>query len=369
MQNKKGSIVAIEPKTGEILALISSPAIDPNLLSGRMRGENFKMLTLDTLDPLYNRPVMGFYPPGSTFKPLMALVGLQEKTLTTQSGYRCAPGYFVGSFTVGCRPHPPASNLTIGLQYSCNAYFCNVFRNVIDQPKYKNIQESFAKWGDYMNSFGLGHKLGVDVPNEFGGLIPTPAYYNKLYKTENWKSLTIVSLGIGQGELGVTPLQMANMTAAIGNRGYYLTPHFAINIEEDTSGLLEKFKEVHKTMVSKPHFEPVIEAMFETVESGTARGSRIPGIATCGKTGTAQNPKGEDNSLFLAFAPKDDPKIAIAVVVENGGHGSTYAAPIATLMIEKFINDSIATSRLRLEKKMLETNLINPPVNPIQPVP
>lgn len=364
MQNKKGSITAIEPATGEILAMISSPSVDPNLLSGRMRGENFRMLTMDTLKPLFNRPVMGFYPPGSTFKPLMALIGLEEKVLTPGTSFRCASGYVVGSFSVGCRPHPPPVNLFVGLQYSCNAYFCSVFRAILDQPRYKNIQESYAVWRNYVTSFGLGNRLGTDIPNEFQGLVPPVEYYNKLYKTENWKSLTIISLGIGQGELAVTPLQLANMTAAIANRGFYYTPHFVTRIEGDTSQRLSQFIERHQTLVSEKNFEPVIEAMYQTVETGTARASRIPGISVCGKTGTAQNPQGEDNSLFLAFAPKDNPKIAIAVVVENAGHGSAYAAPIATLMIEKYLNDTISASRLKLEQKMLEANLIQKPLLP-----
>lgn len=366
MQNKQGSIIAIEPATGEVLLMVSSPSFDPNLLSGRMRSDNYNMLAADTLKPLYNRPVMGFYPPGSTFKALMALIGLQEKTLTPSSHYTCRPGYTAGSLTIGCRPHPTVTNLSMGLQYSCNAYFCNVFRNILDQPKFKNTQESLAIWHDYVASFGMGNKTGIDIPNEFAGLVPTPAYYNKVYKNQSWKSLTVISLGIGQGELGVTPLQMANMTAAIANRGYYYTPHFVIEIANDTSKRLAAFHQKHKTMVDKQHFAPVIEAMYETVEHGTARGAKVPGLSICGKTGTAQNPKGEDNSLFVAFAPKDEPKIAIAVVVENAGHGSTFAAPIATLIIEKYLNDTIAKPRLALEKKMFDTDFIHPKKNETQ---
>lgn len=360
MQNKKGSIIAIDPRTGEVLAMISSPAYDPNLLSGRKRSENFKALSEDTLKPLYNRAVMGFYPPGSTFKPLMALIGLQERTLTPQTTYSCRPGYYAGSFSVGCRPHPVVSSLSMGLQYSCNAYFCYVFRNILDQPKFSNTQESLAAWNRYVMSFGLGSKTGIDIPNEFDGLVPTPEYYNRIYKNQSWKSLTVVSLGIGQGELAVTPLQMANMFAAIANRGYYYTPHFAVAISDSSHPRLDNFKIRHSTLIEPSRFEPVIEALFETVERGTARGSKIPGIEVCGKTGTAQNPKGEDNSLFIAFAPRLDPKIVVSVVVENAGHGSTYAAPIATLMIEKFLNDTISASRLALQKKMIEADFIHP---------
>ncbi|MDZ4846051.1 MAG: penicillin-binding protein 2 [Chitinophagales bacterium] len=360
MQNKKGSIIAIDPTTGEVLLMVSSPTYDPNLLSGRMRSQNYALLAADTLKPLYNRPVMGFYPPGSTIKALMALIGLQEKTLTPASHYVCRPGYIAGSLKVGCRPHPTITNLTMGLQYSCNAYFCNVFRNILDQPKFKSSQESLAAWHDYVASFGMGNKTGIDIPNEFAGLVPTPAYYNKVYKNQSWKSLTVISLGIGQGELGVTPLQMANMTAAIANRGYYYTPHLVTAIAHDSTDKLADFYVKHKTMVDKSNFDPVVEAMYVTVESGTARGAKVPGLTICGKTGTAQNPNGEDNSLFVAFAPKDNPKIAIAVVVENAGHGSTFAAPIATLLIEKYLNDTIATPRLALQKKMFETDFIHP---------
>lgn len=360
MQNKKGSVIAIEPSTGEVLLMVSSPTFDPNLLSGRFRSDNYKVLASDTLKPLYNRPVMGFYPPGSTFKALMALIGLQEKVMTPYSHYSCRPGYYVGSFSVGCRPHPTVTNLNMGLQYSCNAYFCNVFRNILDQPKFKSTQESLAVWDEYVNSFGLGHRTGIDIPNEYGGLVPTPEYYNKVYKSQSWKSLTIVSLGIGQGELGTTPLQMCNMTTAIANRGFYYTPHFVTTIAHDSTDRLAAFHEKHLTKVNKVHFEPVIEAMYETVENGTARGAKVPGLSICGKTGTAQNPNGEDNSLFVAFSPRENPQIAIAVVVENAGHGSTFAAPIATLIIEKYMNDTIATPRLALEKKMVETDFIHP---------
>ncbi|HXH18929.1 MAG TPA: penicillin-binding protein 2 [Chitinophagales bacterium] len=366
MRNKKGSIIAIDPKTGEVLAMVSSPSYDPNLLSGRKRSENFKVLSDDTLKPLYNRAIQGFYPPGSTFKTVMALIGLQEKTLSAASAYSCRPGYYVGSFSVGCRPHPVVTNLTMGLQYSCNAYFCSVFRNILDQPKFKNTQESLGVWHQYVTSFGLGNKLGIDIPNESGGLVPNPEYYNRIYKNQSWKSLTVVSLGIGQGELGITPLQMANIAVVIANRGYFYTPHFVTHIASDSTHRLDDFKIQHMTMVDKLRYEPVIEAMFQTVEQGTARGAKIPGIAVCGKTGTAQNPNGEDNSLFIAFAPKDNPKIAISVVVENAGHGSTYAAPIATLVIEKFLNDTISGQRLALEKKMIETDLIHPTTDETQ---
>lgn len=359
MQNKSGSIVAIEPQTGEILALVSSPAFDPNLLSGRERGDNFKILSSDTLHPLFNRPIMAKYPPGSTFKPVMALIGLNENTLKPTDNYKCHPGYFLGSFSVGCRPHPTVYNLSHSLELSCNAYYCHVFRNIIDQKKFSTMDESLNSWHDYVQSFGLGIKMNVDLPNEDAGLLPSPELYNRIYKNNSWKSTTIISLGIGQGELGTTPLQLANMISAIANKGYYYPPHFVTHIEGDTAESLGRYNTRHYTLVDKSKFDPVIEGLYQTVEKGTARSAKIKGIEVCGKTGTAQNPHGEDHSVFVAFAPKDNPVIAVAVFVENAGGGSKFASPIASLIIEKYLTDTISTSRKWLETKMLETDLVH----------
>ncbi|CAN5229214.1 penicillin-binding protein 2 [soil metagenome] len=370
MQNKKGCIVAIEPTTGQILAMISSPSYDPNLLTGRQRGNNYVKLQKDTLKPLFNRAVSGgSYPPGSTFKSLMALVGLQEGTLKVSDAYPCNGGYRLGAHTVGCHAHPPLRDLTAAIQYSCNSYFCYVFKNVIDQDKFATSDEALTMWNNYLYSFGLGNKLGVDIPGENTGLVPTPKYYNKVYTQGHWKSSTIISLAIGQGELGLTPLQMANMTASIANRGFYYTPHFVKIIEADTTNYLERYSQKHQTKVEQRYFDVVVEGLYQTVEQGTGRIAKIDGYEVCGKTGTVENPHGEDHSAFIAFAPKTDPKIVITVFVENSGFGATYAAPIATLMMEKYLNDTIATKRLYLEKRMVEKDLIHPKVATVNATP
>lgn len=359
MQNKKGCIVAIDPATGEILCMVSSPSFDPNLLSGRNRGNNFAALMADSMQPLFNRPIMaGSYPPGSTFKPIQALIGLQEESLSLNDAYPCYPGYRMGSHTVGCHLHPVARNLSTAIQHSCNAYFCYVFRNIVDQSKFNTMDEALSTWNNYLYSFGLGRKLGIDVPNEVDGLVPTPERYNKVYGQGRWKSSTIISLSIGQGELGVTPLQMANMTCAIANKGYYYSPHFAVDIEGDTSNALGNYKEKHYTLVDSAHFAPIIEGLYQTCEQGTGKIARIDGYKVCGKTGTVENPFGEDHSAFICFAPKDEPKIVVAAFVENSGFGSTYAAPIASLIMEKYLNDTIADKRKYLEERMLNANLV-----------
>lgn len=360
MQNKKGCIVAIDPKTGEILCMVSSPTFDPNLLSGRERGNNYSMLSKDSLQPLFNRPIMAeSYPPGSTFKPIQALIGLEEGTLHEGDAFPCLPGYPLGSHTVGCHHHPKAKNLSTAIQHSCNAYFCYVFRDIVDQKKYENMDEALASWDEYVESFGMGHKLGIDIPNEKGGMVPKPAYYNKVYSKGSWRSSTIISLSIGQGELGVTPLQMANMTCAIANKGYYYTPHFGTQLDGDTTGGLAHYTEKHYTKVQSKYFDPIIEGLYQTCEQGTGKIARIEGYEVCGKTGTVQNPFGEDHSAFITFTPKDDPKIVVAAFVENSGWGSSYAAPIASLIMEKYLNDTISVKRKPLETKMLDADLIN----------
>ncbi|MDX2003121.1 MAG: penicillin-binding protein 2 [Chitinophagales bacterium] len=363
MQNKKGSVVAIEPSTGEVLVMVSSPTYDPNLLSGRERGMYIKQFQHDTLMTLFNRPIMASqYPPGSTFKPLNAMIGLEEGTLNVNTGYPCSGGYHMGSITVGCHAHPAAGNLTQGIMHSCNAYFCYTFRNIVDQGKFHNMDEALGTWNEYLYSFGLGKKTGIDMPGELPGLVPTPKLYNKVYGKGRWKSSTIISLSIGQGEIGMTPLQLANYMAAIANRGYYYTPHLIKKIEGDTTDLLKPYRVKHVTKVSRHNFDPIVEGLYQTCEQGTGRIARIEGYQVCGKTGTAQNPHGKDHSVFVAFAPKENPKIAIAVFVENSGFGATYAAPIASLVMEKYLNDTIAAPRLPLEKRMLEADLIHPKV-------
>ena len=346
MQNLTGSIVAIEPSTGEILALVSTPNYDPDLLVGRVRTKNYNLLMNDTLKPLFNRAIMAQYPPGSTFKVINALVGQQEKVLFPYTSYSCYGGYVVGRFRLGCHNHRSPLNLVESIQNSCNTYYAHVFRSILDNRKYSTVRDAYESWRNHVMSFGFGKMLNSDLGNELSGLVPTKEYYDGYHKTEKWKSLNVISLSIGQGEMGTTPLQMANMTAAIANRGFFYTPHAIKEIEGNFS-LDNRFKEKHFTTIDSVYFEPVIRGMELAVNGDFSGGStawraRIPNIIVCGKTGTAQNPHGEDHSIFIAFAPKDNPKIAIAVYIENGGFGGTWAAPMARLMIEKYLNDSIS---------------------------
>ena len=349
MSNKRGSIVAIEPSTGEVLCLISKPDYDPNMLVGRIRNDNYKKLEKDTLKPLFNRALMALYTPGSTFKLINALVGLQEGVLTPSTIYRCNRGYRVGSFFMGCHEHNSPINLEYSIETSCNAYYSNVFRSIID--KYPTAETGYNRWKDYVNAFGLGNQLGIDLPGELSGFVPGQEYYDRYYRRGGWSSLTVVSLAIGQGELGITPLQMANTTCVIANRGFYNTPHLE-------KGFINKNIKRHEVKIDRENFDLVIDAMEKVVQSGTGYAARKEGIAICGKTGTVENPHGDDHSTFLAFAPKVDPCIAICVYVENGVWGSRWAAPIAGLMIEKYLRGRIANADL--EKRMIEGNLINP---------
>ncbi len=346
MANKIGSIVAIEPSTGEVLSLVSTPTYKPELLVGRKRTENYVRLMSDSLKPLFNRALMAQYPPGSTFKIINALIGMQERILYPYTKYDCNGAYFSGRFRLGCHIHRSPLNLIESIQMSCNTYYCNVFRAILDNKKYPSIRESFDMWREYIMSFGFGEYLNSDFGNELKGLVPTKETYDRIYGKNGWKSLTLISMAIGQGELGTTPLQMANMTAAIANRGYYYIPHIVKEIEGDFE-LDERFYQKQYTKIDSIYFEIAIEGMDLAVngEAGsgsTARSAQIPDITVCGKTGTAENPHGKDHSIFIAFAPKKDPKIAIAVYIENGGFGSTWAAPTAKLMIEKYLNDSIS---------------------------
>ncbi len=359
MQNKKGSIVAIEPSTGEILAIVTSPSYNPALLVGRVRTKNYLKLLKDTLKPLFNRALMAKYPPGSTFKTINALIGLQEKVLYTNTQYSCHGGYHAGGITVSCHHHPSPLDLTHAIQYSCNTYFCNVYRSIIDNPKYSSAEDGYKAWREYVTSFGLGNKLGSDLPSELSGNVPTCKYYDKYYGKNHWGSLTTISLAIGQGELGITPLQLANATATIANRGFYYIPHIVKNVS-NKKDINEKFLTKHYTKIDSSYFPIVVNGMEKVVNGGagsTARIAKIDSITVCGKTGTAQNPHGEDHSVFIAFAPKDNPKIAVAVLIENGGFGARWAAPTASLIIEKYLKKEI--SRKWLENYILNCNLIN----------
>lgn len=360
MQNKKGSIVAIEPSTGEILCMVSSPTYDPNGLTGAQRGYNYNLLLKDSMKPLYNRATLATYPPGSTFKPLVGLIALQEGVQGIVHTIPCNGYYRLGGLTLKCSHHHPwATNIQYAIAQSCNPYFWQTFRNAIENPAYKTIQDSYGVWSDFCKKFGLGMKMQVDLPSESKGNIPSVKYYNKIYGETGWRSATIISLGIGQGEILVTPLQLCNLYATIANKGYYFDPHLARTIVDVTTGKNIKHQPVkHETGVAREYFDATIEGLYQVVMNGTASSSKIEGITMCGKTGTVQNPHGDDHSIFAGFAPMENPKIAFAVVVENAGFGARYAGPIASLMVEKYINDTIATKRLPMEKRMTDANLM-----------
>ncbi len=361
MQNKIGSIVAIEPSSGEILTLISSPNYDPNLLVGRIRSKNYRKLLLDSLKPLFNRAINAKYPPGSTFKLINALIGMQENVLTENTYYTCNHGYHFGGITVGCHGHKSPLNLKESIQISCNSYYCNVFKSIIDNKNYPTTTQSYNAWRNYVTSFGFGRYLESDIYDESKGFVPKSTYYDKYYKKNHWSALTIISLAIGQGELGITPLQMANMASIMANRGFYYIPHIVKKISGGIS-ISPKFEVKHFTKINEKYFSTVVDGMELVINGGpgsTARIAKIDSIIVCGKTGTAQNPHGKDHSIFIAFAPKDNPKIAIAVYIENGGFGATWAAPIASLMIEKYLTKKISKKRKYLENYILNGNLIN----------
>ena len=358
MQGKRGSIVAIEPSTGEILAFVSSPAYDPNMLVGRERGPNFSKLNADKENkPLINRPLSAMYPPGSTFKPFVGLIAVNDGALEFNSGYGCGGAYVLGGLRVGCHGHPAIPNLNVAIQYSCNAYFCNAFKKEVEYEKFANPSEGLQAWVDHLYTFGYGKKVGIDLPGEKAGNVPTPLYYDKIYKGWRWKASTIISLGIGQGEITATPLQIANSYAVLANKGYYYMPHIAKRFENE-EGELNRYKERVYTKIDSMLYYMILKGMEDVVKAGTARQAQIEGITVGGKTGTAENPHGKDHSLFAAFAPVEDPKIAIAVVVENSGYGGTYAAPIASLMIEKYINRQINEKRKPLEERMKNANFL-----------
>lgn len=349
MQNKMGSVVAIEPSTGEILAFLSSPGYDPNLLVGRVRGHNFKLLSEDPVKPLLNRAMMGAYPPGSTFKMVNDLVGLQEGTLTTNTHYSCQGP---GSSPIRCtHNHQTPLDVYVAIQQSCNPFHWQVFRSIINSASHGNIRANYVEWRKHVMSLGFGQKLGTDIQYEMSGNIPSAETFDKIYGKGHWNSMTIRSLSIGQGEILVTPLQLANLASTFANRGNYVVPHVVKAI-----GTEKPKWESHTSTIDKAYFEVAVEGMRQVATLGTARWYQIEGVTMAGKTGTAENPHGEDHSLFMAFAPADDPRIAIAVVIENAGFGSTWALPIASLMIEKYLTGTV--KRPDVEQRMLEAKLI-----------
>ena len=353
MEGKIGAAVAIEPATGEILMMVSSPTYDPDELVGRERGNHYMQMLGNKRRPLFNRAVSAKYPPGSTFKLVQGLVGMQEGVLTPANAYPCHGGYSYGSKKMKCHPHPSPLDLRNAVANSCNAYFCYVLRNVLDNPRYGSVKEGFDVWEEYVKSFGFGRKLDSDFNGEGNGYVPDRGFYDKRYRG-SWNSLTVISLSIGQGELGCTPLQMANLAAIIANRGYYYIPHIVKRIEGRDS-IDRRFYERRYTKVDPRYFEPVVEGMWRGVHvAGTSRMAFLPGLDVCGKTGTAQNPHGRDHSTFLSFAPKDNPKIAISVYVENAGFGASAALPIASLLEEFYLTDTITRPELVERVKQMQ---------------
>ncbi len=355
MQNKMGSIVAIDPQSGEILALISSPAFDPNMMVGRSRSKNYGLLLNDTLKPLLNRAIAGTYPPGSTFKLVNALIGLQEGAVVRSTRFDCQGPL---ARPIKCtHNHETPLDLDGAITQSCNPYFWNTFKSILNLNRYKDSHEGYRAWYENVISFGLGTKFNTDIPYEVAGNIPSDKYFDKVYRG-SWNALTVRSLAIGQGEILVTPIQLANMAAIFANEGHYFRPHFLREMEDDDS-LRIKYTRKIQTTIDKKNFDIVRKSMVEVFEGehGTARWFKMDSISQAGKTGTVQNPHGEDHSLFIAYAPVDNPQIAISVIVENGGYGSTWAAPIASLLIEKYLKREV--SRKYLEKRIMEGNLLD----------
>ena len=339
MENKIGSIVAIEPSTGEILCMVSAPSYDPSLLTGRQRGKNHKELSKDKRKPLMNRAIMGTYPPGSTFKTSQALTFLEEGIITPETSFGCAGGFVFNNFRLGCHAHPSPIALKPAIATSCNAYFCWGMHRMFGSSRYPGgTKEAMNKWRDYMVSMGFGYRLGIDLPGEARGMIPNAEYYTKHYGNY-WRAVTVISISIGQGEVTLTPLQIANLGATIANRGEYIAPHLVKGIEGEEIDSI--YRTPKKTMVSAKNYEEVVKGMRLAVTEGTCRAANIPGLDVCGKTGTAQN-RGKDHSAFMGFAPMHNPKIAIAVYVENGGFGATYGVPIGALLMEKYLNGKLS---------------------------
>lgn len=339
MQGKLGSIVAIEPSTGEILCMVTSPTYDPRTMVGRQRGKKHQELSHDPMKPLLNRAIMGTYPPGSTFKTSQALTFLQEGIITPETAYPCSHGFRFGSLKVGCHSHGSPLPLIPAIGTSCNGYFCWGLYNMFNNRKnYHTVQEAMTTWKDYMVSMGFGYRLGVDLPGEKRGMIPNADFYDKAYKG-SWNGLTVISISIGQGEVTLTPLQIANLCATIANRGWFITPHIVKEIQDDQIDSI--YTQRRHTMVSPANYEVICSGMQRAVEGGTCRSAYTTQYVTCGKTGTAQN-RGHDHSVFMGFAPRENPQIAIAVYVENGGWGATYGVPIGALMMEQFINGQLS---------------------------
>ena len=358
MANKRGALVAIEPSTGEILALVSTPSYDPNMLVGSARTKNFAKLALNKENPLNNRALSGYYPPGSTFKPVMAALGMDIGSLTSDQGYSCPGGYVMSGHKVNCHNHPYASNVELGIGHSCNAYFCYTFRYFMEA--HDSPEEGMRDFNEHLALWGIGTKTGVDLPNERNGNVPDAEDYDKVYGKGRWKASNCVTLGIGQDKLIITPLQSANSMAIIANGGFFFTPH-VLKYAEDADTILNKFKTRRETSIHYSIFPFVQHGIAGAVNFGTAKIAKVDSIQVCGKTGTAENPHGKDHSWFSCFAPEKNPKIAVAIIIENGGWGASYAAPIASLVVEKYVNRTISEKRKPLEERMMKAVLIDAP--------
>lgn len=366
-QNKIGGMVAINPKTGGVLAMVSAPGYDPNMLTGSDRRKNFSKMYLDTAKPMYNRAIKGQYPPGSTYKPINALIALDEGVITPSTGYPCGGGYYSCGRRIGCTHSGGghAANLRLAIANSCNAYFCHTYREEIDR-KFPTAQAGYLKWKEYMNAFGLGVRSGIDLPSEDRANVPDTAAYTRDYGNTRWNSCFNVTLGIGQDRMTATPLQMANSMCIIANKGYYYTPHFMDSLQaesvEDTA-YTTKYRTKHTPVhITDTAFQAVIDGMHDVTEYGTAYYIKVEGQQYCAKTGTAQNPHGKYHSWFVAFAPKDNPKIAVAVVVENAGYGATWAGPIAATIMEKYLNDTLTPDRIKRVEEFSKQDLIPPAI-------
>ncbi len=356
MANKLGSVVAIEPSTGEILALVSAPGYDPNLMVGSLRGKNYKSLSKNPLKPLFNRPLQAMYPPGSIVKSLQALIGQELGLIRSETRFPCGGGYSIGSHTVKCTHTHGALNLEESIQQSCNPYYCYVFKTMVDQNHGLKPKEGYKIWYDFMRKFNVGRKCEIDLPNERNGILPSSEYYDKVFGLNRWKSSSIISLAIGQGEFGMTPLQMAHTMAIFANKGDYYRPHLVRSIGA-TGQKKMKYREQHHIPVKAKSFLVVQDAMQKVVDQGTATAyGKIDSIVFCGKTGTAQNPHGKDHAVFVCFAPRKNPRIAIAVLIENAGFGGVWAAPVASLMIEKYLLGG--TKRPDLEERILKARIL-----------
>ena len=353
MAGKIGAIVAIEPQTGEILCLVSSPGYSPSLLIGKNRGNNYAALVKDPYKPLFDRAIQAAYPPGSTFKPTQGLIFLQEGIIDQNTAYPCHRGY-VNGLRVGCHGHGSPIALMPALQTSCNAYFCWGFKNMIDKPG-TNPGLQLEKWKNYLVEMGYGYRLGIDLPGESRGFIPNTQYYNKML-SDTWTANSVISVSIGQGEVLATPLQIANLCATVANRGWFVTPHVVKEIEDTV--IDAKYRTRKQIHIRRPYYDMVAQGMRMAVTGGTCKTANLADIEVAGKTGTAQNPHGKDHSVFMGFAPYDNPRIAVAVYVENAGFGATFGVPIGSLIIEKYLRGEISPARKGIEERMLHSSTI-----------